>query len=161
MAFDGLRIGFYDVEVIVAALITLFFYAKAKRLLWLFILLRLPSTLLHESLHFIVAFLLNGRPCFPSVIPKRDGPRLILGYVRIRNVTWYNGGPIGLAPLSSLTLLQWALLIDVGVFTPLVSGFLVALIVMSGTPSIEDLRIAAKSSFIYILLFIGFIGYLL
>jgi len=74
------------------------------------VFLFLPGTLVHEGLHWIAAFLLNGQPQSFSVWPKRkeDG-HWTLGTVTVLNITWYNGIFIGLAPcLSFLILLMLA-----------------------------------------------------
>src|SRR5688572_29199551 len=71
---------------------------------WLFALLVLPGTTLHEVAHWLVAVLSNGRPHAPSVIPNFAGRRWTLGEVVIANPTWYNRAPIALAPLLLLPL---------------------------------------------------------
>jgi hypothetical protein len=66
----------------------------------------LPGTIVHEGAHWVAAFLLNGQPSSLSVWPKRlENGNWLLGSVSIRNLTWYNGVFIGLAPLGSFILL--------------------------------------------------------
>ena len=66
----------------------------------------LPGTMVHEGLHWVAAFLLNGQPASFSIWPKRlENGNWVLGSVSIRNLTWYNGIFIGLAPLVGFILL--------------------------------------------------------
>jgi hypothetical protein len=66
----------------------------------------LPGTILHEGAHWIAAFLLNGQPGSFSIWPKRlENGNWLLGAVTIKNLTWYNGLFIGLAPLVSFIFL--------------------------------------------------------
>ena len=70
-----------------------------------------PGTVLHEVLHWVVAFLTNGRPKEISVWPRRSqNGHWTLGTVVIANLTWYNGLWISLAPILGIGLLL--------VFTP-------------------------------------------
>lgn len=74
-----------------------------------FALLALPSTLAHEFSHFVVALLLGGRPSGMQLWPTRQGNHYALGHVTVRNSTWFNLGPISLAPLLLIPL-AWYLL---------------------------------------------------
>ncbi len=64
-----------------------------------------PGTVLHELLHWIVAFLTHGRPKKVSVWPRRSqNGHWTLGTVVIANLTWYNGILISLAPILGIGL---------------------------------------------------------
>ena len=66
----------------------------------------LPGTIVHEGTHWIAAFLLNGQPASFSIWPRRlENGNWLLGTVSIKNLTWYNGIFIGLAPLVSFVFL--------------------------------------------------------
>jgi len=66
----------------------------------IYALLFLPGTMVHECLHWLMAFLLGGQPTRLSLWPhqKPDGS-WALGTVSVTNLTWYNGIFICLAPL--------------------------------------------------------------
>ena len=60
----------------------------------------LPGTIIHELLHLIVGFIFNAKPLYFSIWPRQDGPnKWTLGAVGFENIRWYNGAPVGLAPL--------------------------------------------------------------
>ena len=66
----------------------------------------LPGTIAHEGAHWLAAFLCNGQPGSFSIWPKRqENGNWVLGTVSIKNLTWYNGLFIGLAPLMSFLFL--------------------------------------------------------
>jgi len=66
----------------------------------------LPGTIAHEGAHWLAAFLCNGQPGSFSIWPKRlENGNWVLGTVSIKNLTWYNGLFIGLAPLVSFLFL--------------------------------------------------------
>jgi hypothetical protein len=65
-----------------------------------------PGTVVHEFLHWFVAFLTNGNPTKISVWPQRaPNGNWVLGGVAISNLTWYNGLVIGLAPMLGIVLI--------------------------------------------------------
>ena len=65
-----------------------------------------PGPVLHELLHWLVAFLLNGKPTKFSLWPKQiEANKWILGEVHITHLTWYNGLWICLAPILGIALL--------------------------------------------------------
>ena len=69
-------------------------------------LLLWPGTVLHELLHWVVAFLTNGRPTHAPLWPRRtDSNNWNLGAVNVTNLTWYNGLWISLAPILGIGLL--------------------------------------------------------
>ena len=66
----------------------------------------LPGTIVHEGLHWVAAFLLNGQPASFSIWPRQqENGNWTLGTVSIKNLTWYNGIFIGLAPIMSFCVL--------------------------------------------------------
>lgn len=65
--------------------------------LWL---VALPGVILHELAHWLMATITMGRPDPPGLLPKRLSPGVwSLGRVPVRNIRWWNGAFIGLAPL--------------------------------------------------------------
>lgn len=85
--------------ILLITCITLISIAYIKsRSTWMYILVLLPSTLLHEVSHWLVALLLGARPSFPSIIPKKDKEGWILGSVRF-TLNPLTAALIALAPL--------------------------------------------------------------
>ncbi|GLH71301.1 hypothetical protein GETHPA_28340 [Geothrix rubra] len=131
--------------------------ARARRSFWLISLLALPGTLCHELCHWTVGRLLNGRPVRFTVVPRREGRGFVLGAVAFSNVRWYNAFFIGLAPLLLLPgaygLFLWRLG-HAGAFgwPELGLVFLLANLVFAAVPSGQDLRLAARSPFGWLLL---------
>lgn len=82
---------------------------RLKHRFHLFALLALPSTFAHEAMHYLVAWLGGGRPTGFSIRPRRLADGYHLGQVVTRNATWYNQGPISLAPLLLIPLAYWAM----------------------------------------------------
>jgi hypothetical protein len=74
--------------------------------MWLYALVALPGTLMHELAHFVVALLLRAQPEFPSLVPTR-----VQGGWRMGSVAFRAGpvraAPIALAPLLLLPLAWW------------------------------------------------------
>ncbi len=75
------------------------------------ILVRLPGTLLHETAHFVVAFLTGGRPSGFTIIPRRTvgitaagsvRQVWVLGSVTVTNPSTLAAFPSGFAPLLLL-----------------------------------------------------------
>ena len=92
----------YQVPAILIGMILNRAIASARIRAFLF----LPGTIVHEGLHWVAAFLLNGQPASFSIWPKRlENGNWLLGTVSIKNLTWYNGIFIGLAPLMSFAFL--------------------------------------------------------
>jgi hypothetical protein len=74
--------------------------------MWSYALFTLPGTVAHEAAHYVIAFLLGGRPSFPDLLPEREKYGWRIGGVRfssglLRNV------PIALAPIGLLPLGLW------------------------------------------------------
>ena len=67
----------------------------------------IPGTVLHETAHFLVGFMLNAKPTTFTLWPKlRDGA-YVMGSVGFRNVKFYNAFPSAMAPLLLLPLGWW------------------------------------------------------
>lgn len=111
------------------------------------ILLSLPSTVLHELAHWFVALLTGSRPGFPSILPKKVGPReWRLGSVefapRPLTAAW-----VALAPAYLLLAAAWGL----GVRPPgedlekeVALGVLFGYMAWGGFPSSQDWVIALR-----------------
>ena len=74
--------------------------------MWIFALVALPGTALHELSHFFVALVLGGSPSFPSLLPTRTERGWRMGHVQFR------GGHlramfVGMAPLLLAPLAWW------------------------------------------------------
>lgn len=118
--------------------------------MWLSIAIELFGVFLHELSHALVGFLLGAQPTGGTLIPKKlpDGS-WILGSVRLKNVRWFNGFFISMAPLLIPFLfipfipLQWSLLQITK--TDIVIWGLMALILPASIPSKIDLRVGIKS----------------
>jgi len=120
----------------------------------LFWLASLPGTVAHELSHYLAAMLLNARPCGFSIVPRRAASGYMLGSVKLRNIRWYNGLIVGLAPLSLLAaaalVVAWRLSLLHHMAQPweLAWGYLVACLILGCVPSRDDLRIAAASAWV-------------
>ena len=103
----------------------------------------LPFTIMHESAHFVVAFLTGGRPSSFSVWPRRSGRGWVLGSVAAVP-TLLSAAPTALAPLGWLALGYYAVLLwnCRPVWLP---DYMIAVIVYACaaacTPSWQDLKI--------------------
>jgi len=128
-----------------------------KQLGALFFVAAFPATLLHELSHLLVGLITFGRPSGMRLWPQRSARGYVLGSVTCRNVRWYNGLLIGLAPLFLLPVAAVLLLWRVQASPRLAPEdalwmYTVASLLYAGLPSWQDLRIAAGSSWLLILL---------
>jgi len=78
------------------------FVMRCLRSLPLFWVVVWPGTAVHEFLHWIVGKILGARPVHLTLLPKHTEDEMVLGSVSFANVTWWNGLPIGLAPLLAI-----------------------------------------------------------
>ena len=125
---------------------------------WRLALLALPGTLAHEAAHYVVGALLGAQPFGFTVWPRRQGPWIRLGAVSFRNVGLLNGAWVALAPLALLPL---ATLAFTRALLPLwdAHAWIAWLAVAYGTgtllhaalPSLQDLRLGARSIALYAL----------
>jgi hypothetical protein len=83
------------------------FAMRCFRSLPLFWIVVWPGTAVHEILHWIVGKLLGAKPVHFSLIPKHKENETILGSVTFSNITWWNGLPIGMAPLFAIPACIW------------------------------------------------------
>jgi hypothetical protein len=73
-----------------------------RSLRWLYVLVVLPGTILHELTHLIMGFLLGARPAKFSIVPRRKDGGLVLGHVLFARLRWWNAAPVCMAPLLLL-----------------------------------------------------------
>ena len=120
-------------------------------------LLSLPGTCAHEGCHWALGKLLNGQPRSFTVLPRREGRRIVLGSVAFAHLRWFNAPFIGLAPLALIPLayglFRWKLQAPSAFSWPEAgAAFLVANLLVAALPSGQDLRIAARSPLGWLLL---------
>lgn len=131
-----------DVAVVAGALLLIHLSRYAG--MWLFAIVVLPGTALHELSHFCVALVLGARPTFPSLIPQRVGSRWQLGEVRFRH-GHLRAMFVALAPLLLLPLaVWWTLVFVVPAAWPwyALHVWIAAALLHSCLPSRTDLRLA-------------------
>jgi hypothetical protein len=108
------------------------------------IILLLPGTILHEFLHFIIGFVLNGKPTGFSLIPKRTKSGYILGSVSFKNITFYNAFPIAIAPVFSLIpafYLFYLIQTQIDIQVKLLYCYLIWTFLKSSLPSTQDIKV--------------------
>ena len=74
--------------------------------MWIYALVALPGTALHELSHYLVALVLGGSPAFPSLLPTRTDKGWRLGEVRFRP-GYLRSMFVGLSPLLLAPLAWW------------------------------------------------------
>lgn len=131
-----------------------------RRLGALFFVTAFPATLAHELMHLLVGFLAHGQPDRMRLLPQRGARGYVLGSVTCRNVRWYNGLLIGLAPLlllpAALALLAWRVAQPAAVSAEELGwAYLIAALAYASLPSWQDLRVAAASSWLLIVLMLA------
>jgi len=142
----------------VAALVLLLI--ASRRFGALFLVSSFPVTVAHEFTHLLAGLLSNGRPSQLRLLPRRSANGYVLGSVTCGNVRWYNGLVIGLAPLLLLpvaaALLLWRTHTGAGLtLAELPWLYLIACLAYASLPSWQDLRVAAASSWLLIVLAAG------
>lgn len=128
-----------------------------RRLGALFLVVSFPVTVAHELTHLLAGLLSNGRPSQLRLLPRRSAHGYVLGSVTCSNVRWYNGLFIGLAPLLLLPVTAALLLWRTGAgndlaFVELPWVYLIACLACASLPSWQDLRVAAASSWLLVLI---------
>lgn len=114
-----------------------------------------PVTLAHELTHLLLGFVTYGQPCGFRVWPRRSANGYVLGSVSCRNVRWYNGLFIGLAPMLllpcalALLILRLRAAPEVNA-TEAVWAYAVACLTYASLPSWQDIRVALASSWLLI-----------
>ena len=113
--------------------------------MWIYALVALPGTALHEFSHFLVALVLGGAPSFPSLLPVRTSSGgWHLGHVRFRaghlRAMFVGMAPLLLAPLAW----WWATTLFAGAAWPLYAlhAWIVAALLQACWPSRTDWKLA-------------------
>ena len=112
--------------------------------MWVYALVALPGTALHEFSHFIVALCLGGQPSFPSLLPTKTGKVWRLGEVRFRP-GYLRSMFVGMAPLLLAPLAWWwATTLLAGASWPVYAlhAWIVAALVHACWPSKTDWKLA-------------------
>jgi len=159
----------YDVDILtgsagqyrVLAVVALFgLLLLSRRLGVLFFVTAFPATLAHELMHLFVGLLTFGQPTGLRLIPARRASGYALGSVTCRNVRWYNGLLIGLAPLLllplALALLLWR--VHAGATLDAIElgwSYVIASLMYASLPSWQDLRVAVASSWLVLALLLA------
>jgi len=139
--------------------LVLIFYAVlrgARISMWRIALVSFPGTIAHELAHFVVGTLLLARPRRFSVWPRAHGHTWTLGSVSFGNIGLLNGAFVALAPLLLLPL-AWLCFFDA--LLPLwdggqwgwwlLAGYLTATVLFAALPSFQDVKLGARSFFLY------------
>ena len=112
--------------------------------MWIFALVALPGTALHELSHFFVALVLGGSPSFPSLLPTRTERGWRMGHVQFRaghlRAMFVGMAPLLLAPLAW----WWATTFLVHAAWPVYAlhAWIVAALIQAFWPSRTDWRLA-------------------
>ena len=143
MSFDLPALSWLDLAFMALALALVL---ASRRWVWMYALVTLPGTFLHELSHWLVALAMGGRPTAPSVVPVRSERGWRLGSVGIRQVRWFNALPIAFAPLL-LAPLAWLALVhsarvDAGHWLHWAGLYLATVAAASCVPSRADAKIA-------------------
>ena len=94
------------VDVVAIALMLLLIRLSRRAGMWIYALVALPGTVLHEFSHFVVALCLGASPTFPSLVPTRADKGWRLGEVRFRP-GYLRSMFVGMAPLLLAPLAWW------------------------------------------------------
>jgi hypothetical protein len=112
--------------------------------MWIYALVALPGTALHEFSHYAVALCLGGSPSFPSLLPTRTEKGWRLGHVQFR-AGHLRAMFVGMAPLLLAPLAWWwgtALLAHATWPLYLLHAWIVAALVQAFWPSPADWKLA-------------------
>ena len=150
-SLNDISAQYWFVTPILAAFVLLIFN-HFKRSFFIFSIITLPATFLHELSHFIVSLITNGQPVKFSLIPHKEKNGYVMGYVASRNIQFYNGAIISLAPLIWLGIAIYMLINNLGNF------LIIAYLIEAGIPSIQDIKVAITSLFSIEILIISFIA---
>lgn len=74
--------------------------------MWVYALVALPGTAVHELSHYLLALCLDGAPSFPALLPTRTATGWRMGQVQFR-VGHVRALFVGLAPLLLAPLAGW------------------------------------------------------
>lgn len=129
----------------------------SRRYFWIFSVLVLPGTFVHETCHLLLGLLLNGKPARFDLLPRREGRGWAMGSVSFSHLTWYNAFFIGMAPLLMLPaaygLVRWRLGGQpVFGWQEALAIYVIANLVYASLPSWQDCKLAARSPVGWLLL---------
>lgn len=123
---------------------------------WQLAMISLPGTVMHETLHGLVGWVLFAQPRSFSIFPKRQGNTWVLGSVSFANLNIWNAAPVAFAPLLMLGagwLLyeHWMLptFMRADYWIWMASGYVTACAFFSCVPSGTDFKIGAISGLMY------------
>jgi hypothetical protein len=119
-----------------------------RSLRWLYVLVVLPGTILHELTHLITGFLLGAHPAKFSIVPRRKDGGLVLGHVQFARLRWWNAAPVCMAPLLLLPGAAWlALMAARGSFeSSLLASAAAWIVAVSAIPSGKDFAEGIKGA---------------
>ena len=130
----------------IAAIAGMFLLIRLARRagMWIYALVALPGTALHELSHYVVALVLGGAPSFPSLLPTRTEKGWRLGQVAFRaghvRAMFVGMAPLLLAPLAW----WWAVTLLAPASGPLYAlhAWVVAALLQACLPSKTDWKLA-------------------
>ena len=125
---------------------------------YVYAMLCLPATMLHELSHLFVGVLVRAQPVGFSLLPKRvpGSDRLLTGPVTFTNLTWWRGLPVATAPLflllpSGLWIVMASLsLTEMG--EALAWSFCALQCLMGCWPSPQDWRHAGRTLWVFMVI---------
>lgn len=128
--------------IVLLVLVSLIYWWGSRAGTFWMVLLRFPSTLIHELAHLLIALITLARPGSVSIFPKRTSDGCwILGSVECKRISRFNAFPVGMAPALvnlpfALWTYQWGS----------TEGYLLSmLLVTAAVPSLQDMKIAVSS----------------
>lgn len=134
------------ITTIIIISVILFIFKIMKRRFFLFSLITLPSTIMHESMHYISSLLLLGKPSKFSIFPKKTDTGYTMGYVISNNMNWMNGFIISMAPLFLLPIgfvfYTHYIIGETNMVTLVLKIYLLASMLDGCIPSRQDLKLA-------------------
>lgn len=160
MLFDNLYISHF-IGITIMIMLERF---KAKMLQsqtdYLVLIAYCSSVFFHELAHFIVSFLLGGKPSNFTIIPLKteykdeNGTAYIhweFGSVTTNNTTFINALPIGLAPLLLLVVAYYVYVyffnyFNVNEFSIIFMYLILYMLISNSLPSIDDLKMGFFST---------------
>ncbi len=152
--FSALAHGISRIDIAFVLAVMAFNILVARFGMWPYSLVTFPGNAGHELMHWFVAKLFFAQPAFPSLWPRRDGDRWVMGSVAFAP-SILNAIPVALAPL---------LLLPLGVmfvsdfmhpatgWTYIFCGWVAGNVLFAALPSGQDWKIAAPSIMVFGLL---------
>ena len=125
-----------------------------KKRLYLFALLTVPATFLHELSHYLVSLITLGRPVSFTFIPRKTESGLVLGSVGSANSVWYNQGIISIAPLLLLVCVYFIFInldtVMMYIKNDYLLGYITANMIVGSIPSSTDWKLAFRAPALFI-----------